>query len=704
VKTSTAWACVISKRISFIFIGKPSRDIYSERLYIDRQLVQQYEINNLMKIVEIFTESGNPIFFSTLTRAVQAIPQPKAPGLQWANMLANLTNKGVKQSELEWSGILDWLKTHPASVTKEEVLQYIQSHEVQVHDTTHGVARDTIAPDEQAGQEHGPAWDRLVGQIRDADAEHYNRVRSGQADPEWGAVPAPGSKIAQLRQQQDDLHSRMINDTMARQGLSGEPAAYSGYKLPGGKDYRELLLTTPAPQHQIQIGPPQPPGGEYGNRKFAARWNGGELVQGVTEYPFQIGDQTGSITYWPTTIEHVGYKTSTTGPPKFIVNATFMQNARFDTLEAATNEITQRYNNSNPKAGALHRKDVYKGPHWREPNVLAHVRFDTRTDQEGHKVLHVAEVQSDWHQAGRKKGYQGDTRTLQWRASPDHPKRKLVIAYDESGKAVGTIEPLEKGYHLNTNIADDAPLQWRAYSHESGTIGDFDTAEEAKNAVQENIQNKGVPNAPFRKEWPQLAMKRMLRYAAEHGYDQLTWDMGETSAKRYDLSKRVGRIEYDTKPGKLTAWGPSGKGAPILQKDKIAPENLDNYIGKELANKLINAPTEVIQNSDYFGPTHVLAGMDMKVGGEGMTGFYDQILPSLMNKWGKKWGVRVAQTKIDTSVDPNSNTDVDAEDDIVVKTKKRWKPAWGIAITPEMRDSILQGQPLWEQFERNLSY
>ena len=40
--------------------------------------------------------------------------------------------------------------------------------------------------------------------------------------------------------------------------------------------------------------------------------------------------------------------------------------------------------------------------HWDEPNVVAHVRFKTRTGPNGEKVLAVEEIQSDHHQALRK--------------------------------------------------------------------------------------------------------------------------------------------------------------------------------------------------------------------------------------------------------------------------------------------------------------
>ena len=38
---------------------------------------------------------------------------------------------------------------------------------------------------------------------------------------------------------------------------------------------------------------------------------------------------------------------------------------------------------------------------------------------------------------------------------------------------------------------------------------------------------------------------QFLRYAAENGYDKLTWDTGATAADRFDLSKLIRRVVYE---------------------------------------------------------------------------------------------------------------------------------------------------------------
>ncbi|MDH5711726.1 MAG: hypothetical protein OEZ15_08705 [Gammaproteobacteria bacterium] len=48
---------------------------------------------------------------------------------------------------------------------------------------------------------------------------------------------------------------------------------------------------------------------------------------------------------------------------------------------------------------------VFFGAHFFDHNLLAHIRTTTRTDKSGRKILFIEEVQSDWHQNGKRKGY-----------------------------------------------------------------------------------------------------------------------------------------------------------------------------------------------------------------------------------------------------------------------------------------------------------
>ena len=55
---------------------------------------------------------------------------------------------------------------------------------------------------------------------------------------------------------------------------------------------------------------------------------------------------------------------------------------------------------------------------------------------------------------------------------------------------------------------------------------------------------KAIPAAPFEKNWHEVAMKRMLRYAAENGYDVVAWVNGDQVTERFGLGGVVDDIYY----------------------------------------------------------------------------------------------------------------------------------------------------------------
>ncbi len=48
---------------------------------------------------------------------------------------------------------------------------------------------------------------------------------------------------------------------------------------------------------------------------------------------------------------------------------------------------------------------TFFGAHFFNHNILAHIRTTSRTDSVGRKILFIEEVQSDWHQSGKRHGY-----------------------------------------------------------------------------------------------------------------------------------------------------------------------------------------------------------------------------------------------------------------------------------------------------------
>ncbi|MCK9371240.1 hypothetical protein M0R04_15110 [Candidatus Dojkabacteria bacterium] len=199
--------------------------------------------------------------------------------------------------------------------------------------------------------------------------------------------------------------------------------------------------------------------------------------------------------------------------------------------------------------------DYYQSSHWSEPNVLAHVRLNDRTYNDK-KVTFIEELQSDWAGALRK---------------------------DQNGRGLA-----------------------------EGT----------------------VPNSPLLKNWQELAIKRALQQAVNDGSEYLSWTTGEQQAARYNLAKYVDNILWtESLSGRrLVQINPvgssmieldinaSGKILAVSQSGDASwiGKNLDEAIGKGIAEKIIAQPKGTIPNSG------------LKLGGEWAGNLYDKQIKNIV--------------------------------------------------------------------------
>jgi hypothetical protein len=201
-------------------------------------------------------------------------------------------------------------------------------------------------------------------------------------------------------------------------------------------------------------------------------------------------------------------------------------------------------------------------------------------------------------------------------------------------------------------------------------------------------------------------------WAVQNDFDRVAWTTGEQQAERYDLSKHVDAIEAwrMNDERKLYDINVRLKDGKIQSYNDIHQDKLADIIGKELAEKVVNSP-DVGDKGARF------EGLDLKVGGEGMKGFYDKILPAMVNKLVKKWGGKVSQTNISQAEPDDDKYQVVLPNGKVVHSTDNLKNAEAVAksfpggkveeinfkemvhsldITPAMRDSIKQGLPLFQ--------
>ena len=317
-----------------------------------------------------------------------------------------------------------------------------------------------------------------------------------------------------------------------------------------------------------------------------------------------------------------------------------------------------------------------------EGRAVAWIRFgETKkllgtTEMEGKKkfnwarVLVIDEIQSKRHQEGREKGYKSKD---YWPLRTSYLEKKTVYEslYDEMAAKYGeefTDAPNEE-FAKRVLDAED-------YERIMKAKADFDAAADAYIPMR-----NAIPDAPFDKNWHELAMKRMLRYAAENGYDVIAWTKGEQQTARYGLGGVVSAItmaeEHDGFIDFLfDVRGQEESSVIGVEKETgivhLAEEPLSQAEGKPLSDLV---GKEMAVRMMQMQESEVLDGADLQIGGEGMKGFYDRMLPAFMNKYGKKWGVKVE----DIHLNLEGGLDMHS-----------------IPVTEEMKESVMEGQTMFK--------
>jgi hypothetical protein len=330
----------------------------------------------------------------------------------------------------------------------------------------------------------------------------------------------------------------------------------------------------------------------------------------------------------------------------------------------ATPERMARYQELKAKepAGATN----YTSSHYKEdPNLLAHIRVQDFKTPDGKKVLLVDEIQSDWHQAGRKKGYKTEDKLP---LSPEEQKEVMRL------------------YELRESRTPEQTAQMNAL-----------------NDRMNDADGRTVPDAPFKKNWHELAMKRVLDYAAENGYDTVAITPGVQQVKRYEDATRQAVDEVAMYGDTLVGFK---NGRRVIEQPISSPDELEQYIGKDMAQKLSSAAPDM----NFI---RSIKGEDITVGGEGMKGFYDKILPDYLNNFGKPYGSSVGEMRL--PVAPADSTKVQGYNlgDEYMQGRATWSeflqanpdaaqnfsPAFhSFDITPQLREEVkAKGLPLYSK-------
>jgi len=592
-------------------------------------------------------------FYSPLDEAVMNLQNQKGTGQQYLAQL--LKTQGVKQEEVATRGLDTFLTENP-KVTKTQIEEFLNQNPVNLQETVLG-QRETYDPKRLTQLEN--EWSKLKEHAID--------------DPSFGEPKYDEMiKLQNIRDNSTVESLYRDHDLYIRRAQQQQK---QGNKAEADKFFRQAeLLNTRAEKLDLEgLGPTLPT--KFGKPDFNIP-NGENYREVLIQYPNIKTEK-----FDPSKVEIVRNRQSTTqGTYTIKYNGKEMQTYHdvlnpYDGYKGLSdNEIIKnakdlyekgdKYNNVKPMSGEFVNRN-----HFEQPNILTHMRVDDRVI-DGKKTLFIQEIQSDWHQKGRKEGYQTkvDTKNLIRELTPEDKQRLGV----------------DKG----------------VLAEVKGVWGYYKSRKEAEDYLQYKLGKNGVPDAPFKntEQWAGLAMKRAMQMAAEGGYDRVAFTTGKQQSDRYNLRKHIEEIHYEKLPdGRYSVTGKDKNGNVPLD-DTYTESQLEDTIGKEITKKIVNNEGEKIGRMPEGKNVYSISGEGLEVGGEGMVDFYDKILPNYVNKYGKKHGLKVGKTKMRTSTDKQAAEDAQLLNDLGVSKggPNAYEDVHYFDLTPEAKESFLKkGQPMF---------
>ncbi|SVC00474.1 uncharacterized protein METZ01_LOCUS253328, partial [marine metagenome] len=155
-----------------------------------------------------------------------------------------------------------------------------------------------------------------------------------------------------------------------------------------------------------------------------------------------------------------------------------------------------------------------------------------------------------------------------------------------------------------------------------------------------------MPDAPWKKTWPMMAMKRAIQWASTNvngkgqPFDKVAWTTGEVQIERYedDLRSKVDRIEWER--GTTPSSRSKVKVTALQDGDQVFREHLplegmtdiNHHRGVTLDDVVGGRMAKQIREEVASGqPRGVFEGDGLSIGDEEMEGFYDRNLANEPN-------------------------------------------------------------------------
>ena len=550
---------------------EPNQDLNDSNFNIDQNLDLSAEKKNLNfdnntnpERIEVASAGMGPIFKSVLQSFAKKIPN-KGSGQQILSTIKNAP--GVKEAELKWTGLDDFLKDKK-NVTKEEVGQFLDRTKIDIEEVTFG----------------GKNFGKLSDEIEFAKNDFEKR---------W-------------HKNEHDLFQKEYGTSKVRTDLRGPD--YDNYKLVDLLNDDELIL--PFSQLKSYFGNDIINGVIKPNKVFKGPEKTRFSISELELEKFKVENQTRDFFEKNKASKFERY-TETGGSDYTELVFTVKQGGMDKGIptELAETSIVPRSGGESFKNTQVSKTFTpYKNPsHMNVKSEIAHVRFKTR-EQDGMKILTVEEMQSDFGIAASK-------------AMANRPDIKIT---------------------------------------------DF----------------------PFKNTWYELVTKRLIRHAADNGFDAVAIPKGSTIASRYKQelinSKNIKVYKFKDEIS-VHYLDDTGEAADIQKfiPDKEGMAQLQKTLGLKIYDKIINLKNSNPQTFPIDKPVSIGEG-------KGKADLYDKAIPSFMKKYGKKWNAKVYDKNIDKYLN--------IHDKLIYEDSSKL-PVTILEITPEMKKSVQQdGQALFNLF------
>lgn len=738
--------------------GKTQSDHYADRIRKVQEVSEREGANFMPDDESSRNRSGG--FYSVLEK----IAKDKIKGTATAEQIeATLKNNGVKKDELDWV-LGDYLAENKGRKIKPEELQaVINANKVVVEEKVLGGGDSGyVDPGSINADENDFTWEKqsaatnrravragldprdtvMIGRhpeedstftirkVTDEEREDGDYSSEYIVEGDWGDPFEVDSiqegKEAALDYVTQNLRDRARDDNRELDREEGEDNTKFGeYTSPGGENYREILFTlAPSKSLKYKAAPFQDENGKWNVRVGPGE---NEILWIGTDDKMQAQRKADIEN---SKVTHEGkFDESHWDEPNVLLHMRVkdrqIEDPNIDIAEIVE-DMRNKYGTPASSMGSgMPEKAVLDGLITPEQARAVSIKkgWINKFNQGGSKnnTLFIEEIQSDWHQKGRERGYLKESEKKKIDAERAESEKKASKAENE---LYGIWRKVFGDDSNPSSVWDIARIIERNSEPEYKDVQGLKVAHDELPALAKRARElqdewnqsrvshprkNAVPDAPFKGEgWKRYALKQAIAKAIDEGKDSISWTTGETQAERYDLSNHVERVRWipgdrhGFEDGRLLA--DSKNGVAVDERVEPTKEAIAEYVGNELAEKLMGRIEELkrergewlVQEDDEFPGVYraydsngellhsrsgdpeefdsiesgnnfidamyandpyggaELSGLDLKIGGEGMKGFYDRELVNIANDLGKKYGAKVEKAK--TPLDPSKDS------------------------------------------------